>query len=107
MHRQDLQDIFHIRHGYVLVHADRLGSLKCKRYIMKKAKDVDKSMQVGCFWLFVMLAIVVGFILCAKMDEALKEDRELERIEHVEERERTCKCLVEGESRDRECGELI
>ena len=67
----------------------------------------DKSAQVGCFWMFVVLAMIVGFILCARMDEALKEDRELERIEHVEERERTCKCLVEGESRDRECGEPI
>lgn len=74
---------------------------------MKKAKDADKSMQVGCFWLFVMLAIVAGFILCAKMDEALKEDREPKRIEHVEGAERICGCSGVRESRIGECGEPI
>lgn len=74
---------------------------------MKKAKDVDNSMQTGCFWLFVVLAMIAAFVAAAKMDEAMQEDRELERIEHVEGPERICGCWGERISRDGECGEPI
>lgn len=74
---------------------------------MRKSKDIDKSIHVGCFWLVVMIAIAMGLILCAQLDGGMRKHKDLERIEHVEGPEKTCKHCGERIWGDGECGESI